>query len=734
MASVLLTKLRVSAVALFLTVGAIVFAPIAMSLTAVAQGQVVIDRVVFENNKKVSDELLIQGIESKPRTPFRAETVQSDVERLRQAYARNGRAAVDITYRTVPLPNGRVDLVFTVNEGEKIGIQEIVFVGNNAFSAFRLKRQMATVESGWLSFLRTTDTYDPDRLAGDEERLRRFYNNRGYPDFRVVSVVPQLNEAQDAYIVTITVDEGQFHNFGPSTVQSSIPEVNAEALSSNIRTSAGSTFDAEDVDKTVEDMTDELARSGYPFAQVRPRGERDAEGNIGVTYVVEEGARVYIERINVRGNTRTRDYVIRREFDVAEGDPYNKAMIDRAVRRLRRLGYFETVRVTNEPGSAPDRVVINVDVVDQSTGEFSVGGGYATNDGFIGEVSLSERNFLGRGQYVRVAAQYGQRTQGFQFSFTEPYFLGQRIAAGVDLFHKTTDAGDYSYYKNQQTGGTLRATFPITDELSFGVRYTAYQQKVSIPNRDYRDCVYTGVDANFPDCLDNGEASIAIKEIVGTRWVSLLGYTVAYNSLDDNKQPSEGILATFKQDLAGLGGDSKFFRSTFDGRYYYPMTDDLTLMVRGQAGHMMAWGDEDLFVIDQFNLGPDLVRGFAPSGIGPRDLAGGSKGNALGGTIYYGGTVELQFPLLGLPRELGLRGALFADAGTLYDYGGKDYAKVFGNDAFRLFDSSDIRSSVGASLLWASPLGPLRFDYAYVLSEAEHDRQQAFRFSGGTSF
>jgi outer membrane protein assembly complex protein YaeT len=330
-------NLRAAAVILSLACGIVLAFPAIWSAGALAQSQPIIDRVVFENNKKVNDDILAQAVESKPRTIYNPATAAADIDRLREAYARAGRAAAAITYRAVPLPNNRVDVVFTVAEGEKIGVDEIVFVGNNAFSAWRLKRQMATSESGLLSWLRTTDTYDPDRMASDEERLRRFYVNRGYPDFRVVSIVPTLNEAQDAYVITITVDEGLYHTFGASTVESTIPEIPSESLTGEIRTSAGSTYDAENVDKTVEDMTDQLAREGFPFAQVRPRGERDTAGNsIGVTYVVEEGARVYIERINISGNTRTRDYVIRREFDVAEGDPYNKAMIDRALRRLRR--------------------------------------------------------------------------------------------------------------------------------------------------------------------------------------------------------------------------------------------------------------------------------------------------------------------------------------------------------------------------------------------------------------
>lgn len=708
-----------ASVAIPLICGAVALPVLSTAAISAPRSQLLINRVVFENNKKLKDEMLIQGIESKPRTYYSEAAVQQDIQRLREFYARSGRSAVDITARTVPVGSNSVDLVFTVDEGSKIGVEEIQFQGNNAFSAWRLKRQMATVESGWLGWLRSTDTYDPDRIAADSEALRRFYVNRGYPDFRVVSTNVTLNGDQSAYIITFVVDEGERYDFGAVNVESRISEVSGDELSGAIRTSSGSTYDAEEVDKTIEDMTTRLARSGHPFAQVRPIGMRDPAGRtVGVTYLVEEGARVYIERINISGNTRTRDYVIRREFDLGEGDAFNKAMIDRAARRLRNLGYFESVQITNMPGSAPDRVIIDVRVVDQSTGDFSIGGGYSTSDGFMGEISLSERNFLGRGQYVKVALQYGQKTEGFDLSFTEPYFFGHRIAAGFDIYSKSTDAGDNSYYDSRVTGGTLRASFPITDELAVGVRYTGYDQEIDIPNAAYLD----GNPAN-------GEASRAIQEMVGSRFVSMVGYTVIYSTLDDRKNPTEGLYGEFKQDIAGLGGDAHFVRTTGDVRYYYPLTDDLTLMARAQAGHIAGWNG-DLRVSDQFNLGPSLVRGFAPSGIGPRDIYGGGRGNALGGTAYYGATLELQFPILGLPRELGLRGALYADAGSLFDYGGKRYDPA----TFQVVDDNSIRSSVGASLLWASPLGPLRFDYSWVLSKDGYDRTQAFHFSGGTSF
>jgi outer membrane protein insertion porin family len=508
-------------------------------------------------------------------------------------------------------------------------------------------------------------------------------------------------------------------------------------------------------------MTTEVVSKGYAFAQVRPTGARDqATYTVNLGFVIEEGPRVYVERIVVRGNIRTRDYVIRRELDLEEGDAYNKVLIDRAERRLNNLGYFKRVRFSNEPGSTPDRVVLNIDVEDQPTGAFSLGGGYSTNDGFIGEVSVSETNFLGRGQYVRIATSVGQKSRGVEFSFTEPYFLDQRLAAGIDLFSKYTDNTAYGRYETRVTGGTLRAGFSITENFGALVRYSLYQTKLKVPNtykQPYNDCTiplpgYTALNpdgtALYPNCAYDGEASIAIKEAAGTTVTSLVGMTFAYNGLDNNKEPRNGFYADFRPDVAGLGGDSRFLRAATDMRYYHelPWFEDVVAVARFQAGHIMPFGDNNLRLIDNFNLGPTLVRGFASGGIGPRDLNADPRTNALGGTTYYGGSLEVQFPILGIPREVGLRGALFADAGTLFGYKGRRVFDLNVNGTFDcgapnvqpecilVKDDHSIRSSVGASILWSSPLGPIRFDYAYATTKADGDRTQAFRFSGGAKF
>ncbi len=410
----------------------------------------VINRVVFQGNKKLKSEQLEGEVQSKARGPFNQSIVDSDVSRIREIYNRSGRGMAAVTAQVVPLENGRVDVVFNINEGDKTGVKSIDFVGNQAFSSGRLRDQMTTTESNFLSWLKSSDVYDPDRIAADLELVRRYYLKHGYADFRIVSSDVQFDPSAGGYRITITVEEGQQYKVGNTSVDSRIADIDPQQLNRLVKTSSGSVYNAEEVEKTLQNMTTTVASKGYAFSQVRPQGNRNPQtGTIDIQYIVEEGPRVYIERINVRGNTRTRDYVIRREFDVGEGDAYNKVLVDKAEKRLNNLGFFKRVRITNEPGSTPDRVIVNVDVEDQPTGQFSIAGGYSTSDGFIAEVSLSESNFLGRGQFVRISASNGQYSSGYEFSFTEPFFLERRMAAGFDLFTKETDNTRYSYYENR---------------------------------------------------------------------------------------------------------------------------------------------------------------------------------------------------------------------------------------------------------------------------------------------
>jgi outer membrane protein insertion porin family len=730
----------------------------------------VINRVAFEGNKKAKDEQLQAETQSKPRGTLSRPTVQADVQRIIEIYQRSGRFDVSVNPKIIELPNNRVDLVFEITEGEKTGIKELVFVGAKAFSHGRLKDVIKTSSSNLLSFLQTTDIYDADRIEADRDLLRRFYLKHGYADVRIVSAVGEYDPAKKGFIVTFTIDEGSQYRVGTVDVVSNVRAIDPTILRSQVKLSPGSVYNADLVERSVESMTIQAAKQGYAFASVRPRGDRNFETKtINLVFVVEEGARAYIERINIRGNTRTRDYVIRREFDLGEGDAYNRALVDRAERRLKNLNYFKSVKITNEPGSAPDRVVINVNVEEQPTGEFSVSGGYSTADGFIGEVSVADRNLMGRGNYGKASLTYGQRVRGFDLSFVEPFLFGYRMAGGIDVFARQNLASNYISYDSQTIGTNLRLGFALTEEIAFQPRYTFYQQKVTLPTQ-LNNCQFssnalinggpgvtptneangsdTSVAANGPfgGCYADGEASLAVRSelAAGPVNVSLVGFTVSYNTLDNNRAPTSGLFAELKQDFAGVGGDVKFIRTQVEGRTYYEVINDVVGVLKLQAGNISSWGGNQMRMLDEFQMGPNLVRGFQPAGLGPRDLTLGTTNDPLGGSLYWGASVEAQTPLYFLPKDVGIKVAVFADAGSLWNYQGPTSWDVTGETLqVGLNSPSMIRSSVGVGLLWDSPLGPLRFDLAYPITKycaigiggnEVCDRTQIFRFSGGTRF
>jgi len=696
----------------------------------------VINRIAFEGNKKVKDEQLSSEVQSQPRGTFSRPLVQADTARLVEIYRRSGRFDVTVTPKIIELPNNRVDLVFEINEGAKTGVSKIRFVGNRTYGDGRLKDVIKTSETNFLSFLKSSDIYDADRVEADRDLLRRFYLKNGFADVRIISAAAEYEPGQKGFVVTFTIEEGDRYRFGAVEIQSNVRAIDPEAIRASLRVKAGDWYNAEAVEKSVEEASIELAKRGYPFASVRPRGDRNFDSRtINLVFAVEEGSRAYIERINIIGNTRTRDYVIRREFDIGEGDAYNRALIDRAERRLKNLNYFKSVKITNEPGSAPDRIVINVTVVEQPTGEFAISGGYSTADGFLGEVSVGERNLLGRGQYARVAVQYGQYTKGFELGFVEPYLLGQRIALGLDVFYKERSANSYQSYDTRTIGGAARLGFQLREDTSLQLRYSLYEQKITLPDI-LNDCI----NGPFPitagaTCITNGEASIPVRVELsqGAVLTSMLGYTLSYNTLDNNKNPSRGMIVDFKQDFAGAGGDTNFIRSTADARFYSEWIPDIINVLRLQAGHIQGWGGQDVRMLDHFKMGPNLVRGFASSGLGPRDLTPGYTGDAIGGTTYWGASLEFQIPLYFIPKDVGLKAAVFADAGSVWDYKGPTFYPATG-EHMTFADDNKMRSSVGVGLIWDSPFGPMRFDYSFPITKESYDKVQQFRFGGGTKF
>jgi outer membrane protein insertion porin family len=749
----------------------------------------VINRLAFEGNHRMKDEQLQQEIQSKERDALSRAAVQADTQRIIEVYQHNGRFDVTVVPQIIDRPNNRVDLIFQINEGEKTGIKHIVFVGNNAYASWRLKDVIKTAESNWLSFLQTTDVYDPDRIEADRDLIRRFYLKHGYADVQVVSATGVYDPAQKGFVVTFTIEEGPLYRFGTIDIQSNVRAVNAQSLRPSLRMAAGQAYNGEAIEKTVEDLTIELARRGYPFGQVRPRGDRNPTARtIGVVFVVDEGVRAYIERINIHGNYRTRDYVIRRELDINEGDPYNRALMDRAERRIKNLNFFKNVKITNEPGSAPDRVVINIDVEEQSTGDFSIMGGYSTADGWLASVSVQERNLLGTGRFAKAAVTYGEFIRSIELSYAEPYFLDTRSSAGVDLFAKETIANNYLSYGTQSYGGSLKWGIPLREDLSFQLRYSAFTQKITLPsylddcnnlNPDFATTfptpaalaaggavAYPGsVAAVQSNCFYYGQASLPVRvELAeGTYLTSMVGYGLSYNTLDNNKLPTSGVYINFGQDFAGVGGDVAYMRTTVDTRTYYEVVSDLVANLHLQAGDMIGFnscppnecssGSDYVRMLDDFKMGPNLVRGFQPAGIGPRDVTPGTTGDALGGTMYWGASVEMQYPFYFLPKDSGFRGAVFIDSGSVWGYKGETTNPATGeingliqtsaplpNPAFacqcgmQYADNAAVRASIGASLIWDSPFGPLRFDLAYPFLKQSYDRTQFFAFGGGAQF
>ena len=674
----------------------------------------VLDHVAIEGNKKIKDTELTAAVDSKPRGTLQRAMVQSDVDHILEAYRHAGRDDVSVKPEIISRGNDRVDLVYVVTEGAKTTVRQIEFTGNKAFGKRQLAAVIKTSATTFLSFLTGGDIYDPDRVAGDREQLRTYYRSKGYADASVTDAKAEYDPAIHGFTLTFTIDEGPLYHFGEVTLVCNVPGLDPEKLRRLLLVRSGALFDGNALDKTDELLALELSKLGYPFAQVKPRTTRDASTQrIDIALVIDQGARTYVERIDIHGNTRTRGYVIRREFDIAEGDAYNKGLIDRAERRLKNLNYFKTIKITNKPGSAPDRVVLDVELVEQQTGDFSVAGGYSTVDGLLAEVKVGDSNFMGTGDTVKASLTLGQYTQGVDLSASEPYFLGTKVSAGVDFFAKDTDASSYQSYGTQSYGATLMLGTPVNDQLGVQWRYSISRQDVTLD----------------PASLA-AAPSLAIQQaaLAGPQWVSAVGDTVTYSTLDNAKNPTSGINAQLKQDLAGLGGDVNFLRTTEDVRYYQSLGNDLTGMVRAQGGYITGWGGQQVPLIDSFFGGPSLVRGFAPNGFGPRDLTPGTTMDNVGGSMYWATTAELQSPIPGVPQEYGLKASAFVDAGSVFRYAGPTTFPG-SSQSLQLANGNIVRSSVGVGLTWASPFGGLTVSYAVPVTKASYDVVQPLGFS-----
>ncbi len=663
----------------------------------------IVHTVYFEGNDSLDDQVLQTEVLLKSRMVYTRRKLQDDAARLVEVYKRNGRFGARVTPKIIPKDQNRVDIVFEIDEGAKTTIQKINIVGNKAFSGDVLRDKMISKEKAWYRFLSSTDTYDPDRLNYDQELLRRHYLQNGYVDFKVKSATAELTPDNTGFIITIDIDEGARYRFGDVAMSVTLPDYQgADKIKDFVAFKTGDYFNADLVETTVERITEAIENEGYAFVEVVPDFTKDDTGRtVAISFRVSEGPKVFIDQIQVKGNSRTLDKVIRREFRLKEGDAFNAARLRRSKQRVEDLDYFSRVDLQTQPTSQPDRVTAIMDVAEKSTGAFNIGVGWSSYDGMLFETGIQERNVLGTGKIMGINMMLSQKETQYSIGLTDPYFMDKNLLAGVDIFHTTRDNSDSSSYSYTTTGGSIRFGWDYTERLRQSVRYTLRQDDVN----DIDD-----------------DASIYIKEQRGKNIVSLIGQELIYDRRDSRINPTTGYYTSLGADVAGLGGDSKFVRLNVTGIRYFPVAEDVVLSLRGDAGRIWGIGGRDVRINDRYFLGDASLRGFEYGGVGARDRA---TDDALGGQWYATVSAEVTFPI-GLPKELGIKGKLFTDAGWI---GRPEHF-----DSATMVYSDKTRMAVGTGILWQSPMGMINLDFSYPVMKAKEDKTRVFRLNFGKGF
>ncbi len=661
----------------------------------------VINVIEFEGNDAIDDEELRAEIQLRPRQVFTRSKVQSDVSRLYQIYRRQGRFSVSIQPKIIQLDQNRVNLVFEVAEGGVTKIKSIRFVGNKNYSDSKLRNSISTKETAWYRFLSSSDRFDQDRLAYDQELLRNFYLSQGYADIQILSSVAELSKDKDDFFVTFTIEEGARYKVQNTEIISHIRNLDVGSLKNTVQYSAGDWYNADKVRSTVQKMTDALGDMQYAFVDIRPDIRTNREDKtIVIVFNINETPRVFVERINVNGNIRTLDKVVRRELELVEGDPFNRSKLAESEQGVRNLDFFETVEVNVSQGSAPDKTVVDVNVQEKSTGELSIGAGFSSTDGPLADLRIRERNLLGKGQDLAMALTVAGQRSEIDLSYTEPYFLGRDISAGFDVFHITRDLQDESSYDQKLTGGALRLGYPLSENWRQTLSYKLSKNEITDVQSD---------------------ASLFIQNQEGERTTSSVAQRLSYDTRDSSIFTTSGMVYWLDTELAGLGGDAKFVSAKTGASYYYPLTDQWIFNVLGETGAVEAYSDADVEINERFFIGGSTLRGFERSGIGPRDT---TTADSLGGNYFYRGSVEMSFPL-GLGKELGIKGHTFTDFGSLWD---------IDETGTGIQEEKSLRAAAGVGLSWRSPFGPIRLDFAVPYLKEDFDEEEHFRFDFGTRF
>lgn len=750
----------------------------------------IINRVIFEGNRALKDDKLREEIQAAPRGIFTAARVQSDVQRIMELYRRSGRFAAKVEPQYKPLEQNRVDLIFEVTEGPVTGVRSINFIGNQAYSDSRLRSEIVTKQSRLWRFFSSNDNYDSNRLEYDREQLREFYQNNGYYDFRVTSAVAELTPDQKDFYITYTVDEGRQYDFGVIKVETALEKLDANVLRAVVPITEGDLFRGNQIESTIDSLTYAAGVAGYAFVDVRPQiSVNEQTGRIDITFAIDEGPRVYIDRINIVGNTQTLDRVIRRELRLSEGDAFNRILLDRSRNRVRALGFFKDVEIIETPSEQPDRTIVDVKVTEQSTGELSFAAGFSSVDAYLFDLSASQRNLRGRGQSIVARTSLSSRQQIVDLRFTEPRFLDRNLSAGVDLFATRQDFEEYTGFTSDTIGGGVRMGFPLTDRMQMGVRYRLQADDVSIANQniiidstgmllrtrtqiagqdtpnDVTDDVY-----RLPEPGDAGPGE-AVVDICNPSYLlrnticrsersdisSIVGYDLFWDQTNDPISPTRGFNFRFSQDLAGLGGDVKYIRTETGASFYRGIWRDVVASANFSGGLVVPLdADQGVRINNRFFRGGSTFRGFDVAGLGPREILrlidpetgeviGTQRLNSMGGNAYYQGTFELTVPNF-IPEEYGIKSALFLDVGSLglledvdkgatvilEDGGPFGYPGVIAVRTTK--DAAALRASAGISVFWNSPFGPIRFDFSHILRKEDYDRTETFRFSTSTRF
>jgi outer membrane protein insertion porin family len=721
----------------------------------------IINRVILEGNKSLKSDKITDEISAEPRAIFTRASVQEDVTRIIELYRQSGRFAATVAPKVVQQPQNRVDLIFEITEGPVTGVKRINIIGNAEFPDRRLRKELATTESSWYKFFSSNDNYDPGRLQYDQEQLRTFYTNRGFADFRVVSAVAELTPDQEDFYITFTVDEGDEYTWGDISVETKLDTLNKDFLQNLVPFRKGEIYNASRVEDAIDSLNFAAGIGGYAFVDIQPQIERNRDTKtVDMVFNVVEGQRTYIERIDIVGNTTTLDSVIRREMELVEGDAFNRILLERSRSRVRSLRFFENVEITETQGSAPDRAVVEVEVTEQPTGELSFSAGFSSADAFLVDLSITQRNLRGRGQLLRFVIRASSNRREVDLRFTEPRFIGRNLAASFNLFDVVIDLIDEANFRQRRTGGQISFAFPLTEYTNFNGRYTLRQEDIEFPRQDECPSLLSG--AGTSTNTGNNRQLLNLCDQLGGRLSSIFGYTFAWDRRNDPITPTGGFDVRLSQDIAGIGGDVQYLRTDIRSNYYKGLFKDVIASATLAGGYIRGWGGDTVSINDRYFKGNFEFRGFDNAGVGPRvlqfnadtgdTLVFGQDGrrDALGGNIFGLASTEVSFPV-GIDSLLG---SVFLEAGTVGSLDDSDtYNIIISSDdanftvgsscegitavgviCERTEDGLDPRVTVGASVFWESPFGPIRFDFTQPLVKQQYDDRQSFQFTTRTRF